>query len=86
PCTSIAYPYGDFDARVERATMAAGYVAAGTIPRRLERPRLSAWPRAPIFHVDGDRRMRLKVSPAVRRIRATPAFGIVDGLRIRMFG
>jgi peptidoglycan/xylan/chitin deacetylase (PgdA/CDA1 family) len=86
PCTSIAYPYGDFDARVERATMAAGYRAAGTIPRQLSPPRLSAWPRAPLFHVDGDLRVRLKVSPAIRRIRATSAFRHVDALRVRWSG
>jgi peptidoglycan/xylan/chitin deacetylase (PgdA/CDA1 family) len=82
PCTSIAYPYGDTDARVEVATAAAGYAVAGTIPRRLEAPRPLAWPRAPIFHGDGELRARLKVSPLVRRLRTSPAFAPLDRLRV----
>lgn len=72
PCTSLAYPYGDTDDRVERAAAAAGYTAAGTIPRILYPPRPLRWPRTPIFHVDTPLRYRLKVSRAVRRLRARP--------------
>jgi peptidoglycan/xylan/chitin deacetylase (PgdA/CDA1 family) len=69
PCTSLAYPYGAVDARVERATSEAGYLYAGTIPRVLEPSRPFSWPRTPIFHDDSMRRFRIKVSPVVRRLR-----------------
>ena len=69
PCTSIAYPYGDVDARVVRAAEAAGYRAAAALPSRLHGPRALEWPRVGIWHGDGDRRFALKVSPTVRRAR-----------------
>ena len=34
-CTTLAYPYGDYDERVVAAAGAAGYAAAGTLPARL---------------------------------------------------
>lgn len=80
PCTSLAYPYGDTDDRVERATRDAGYSAAGAIPQVLYRPRAMSWPRTPIFHVDTPRRFRLKVSPTVRWARAS-LLRRIDGVR-----
>jgi peptidoglycan/xylan/chitin deacetylase (PgdA/CDA1 family) len=71
PCTTLAYPYGDHDERVVRAAGAAGYAAAGTLPGRLPRARPLAWPRVGIYHRDDDRRFRIKVSPAMRRLRGT---------------
>jgi peptidoglycan/xylan/chitin deacetylase (PgdA/CDA1 family) len=86
PCTSIAYPYGDVDARVEAATAAAGYAGGGAIPRVLYRPRPLCWPRTPIFHEDTQRRFRMKVSPALRRARRS-ALGVgVDRLRVARAG
>jgi peptidoglycan/xylan/chitin deacetylase (PgdA/CDA1 family) len=82
PCTSIAYPYGNFDPRVEAATAAAGYRAAGTIPRRLPDPRPLAWPRAPIFHEDDLLRARVKFSPLARRLRASKAMEPLERARI----
>jgi peptidoglycan/xylan/chitin deacetylase (PgdA/CDA1 family) len=72
PCTSLAYPYGDWDERVHAAARDAGYTAAGTIPRTLYPPRPLVWPRTPIFHVDTQARFALKVSRTVRRLRARP--------------
>jgi peptidoglycan/xylan/chitin deacetylase (PgdA/CDA1 family) len=72
PCTSLAYPYGDWDERVRAAAEAAGYRAAGTIPRALYRPRPLVWPRTPIFHVDTQTRFLLKVSRTVRSLRTRP--------------
>lgn len=70
-CHSVAYPYGDTDARVVAATHAAGYTAAAGLPRfhRLHRPAVLNWPRIGIFHEDGQGRFRLKVSPTGRRLR-----------------
>lgn len=74
PCTSLAYPYGDVDARVAAATARAGYVAACTLPRVRDAlvpgdPLL--WPRTPIHRVDTPARFAIKTSPAVRRLRAS---------------
>jgi peptidoglycan/xylan/chitin deacetylase (PgdA/CDA1 family) len=71
PCDTLAYPYGDHDARVVEAARVAGYLAAATLPGRLPKARRLAWPRIGVYHVDDERRFRLKVSPAVRRLRGT---------------
>ena len=60
PCRTLAYPYGLYDERVERATGAAGYeLAWDWLPGRwgnpLAAPRLAAPPRA------GARRLGLKL-------------------------
>jgi peptidoglycan/xylan/chitin deacetylase (PgdA/CDA1 family) len=70
PCTSIAYPYGDYDDRVVVAAQAAGYTAAATLTDLLPWPpaRLR-WPRVGVYHLDHAMRFRLKVSPRVRRLR-----------------
>ncbi len=69
PCDSIAYPYGDHDARVIAATRAAGYRHACTLPARWPKPEPLAWPRVGVYHADDLRRYRVKTSPAVRRAR-----------------
>jgi peptidoglycan/xylan/chitin deacetylase (PgdA/CDA1 family) len=70
-CTTLAYPYGDHDGRVVEAAAAAGYAAAGTLPARLHRERALAWPRVGVYHGDDERRFRLKVSRAMRRLRGS---------------
>jgi peptidoglycan/xylan/chitin deacetylase (PgdA/CDA1 family) len=85
-CTSLAYPYGSVDSKVVRATRQAGYLAAGTIPRVLEAPAPLLWPRTPIFHVDDMRRFRLKISPALRRFRASRVGVRVDRTRVAVIG
>ena len=74
-CQSVAFPYGDTDARVVAATGAAGYTTAAGLPRfhRLHRPVPLNWPRIGVYHEDGQGRFRLKVSPAGRRL-ATRVF------------
>jgi peptidoglycan/xylan/chitin deacetylase (PgdA/CDA1 family) len=71
PCASLAYPYGDTDARVIAAARRAGYVAAAGMPRAraLNRPAALNWPRVGIFYGDDGRHFRLKVSPVGRRLR-----------------
>jgi len=70
-CPTLAYPYGDHDERVVAAAGAAGYAAAGTLPARLHAARPLAWPRVGIYHGDDERRFRLKVSRAMRRLRGS---------------
>jgi peptidoglycan/xylan/chitin deacetylase (PgdA/CDA1 family) len=72
PCLSIAYPYGDHDDRVVRATRDAGYALGVTVPRTWEVALPLAWPRVAVYHGDDERRLRLR---AWRR--AHPA---VDGV------
>jgi peptidoglycan/xylan/chitin deacetylase (PgdA/CDA1 family) len=77
PCRALAYPYGDVDRRVVRAADAAGYATAATLPRRLHRPRRLEWPRVGVYVDDDQRRFFLKVSPGLRWLRSTPAWGLV---------
>jgi peptidoglycan/xylan/chitin deacetylase (PgdA/CDA1 family) len=70
-CGALAYPYGDHDERFVEAARSAGYDVAGTLPGRLAPTRRLAWPRIGIYHGDDERRFRLKISPAVRRLRGT---------------
>jgi peptidoglycan/xylan/chitin deacetylase (PgdA/CDA1 family) len=68
-CPTIAYPYGDVDARVMEATRAAGYALAGALPARWHRPDPMAWPRVGVWRDDPPWRFRVKASPLVRRVR-----------------
>lgn len=74
-CQSLSYPYGDHDARVIAATEAAGYTIAATLPSGNPVPSPLAWPRVGVYHRDGGLSFRLKVSPAVRRLRRSRAWG-----------
>lgn len=85
-CTSLAYPYGSVDARVERATAAAGYLAAAALPSLLYRPRALCWPRTGIFHDDSPARFRLKASPMLRRARRSALGERVDLARVARTG
>jgi peptidoglycan/xylan/chitin deacetylase (PgdA/CDA1 family) len=69
PCSSLAYPYGDVDARVIAAAARAGYRSAAALPRRLDSRDALDWPRIGIYRADDDRRFRMKLSPIVRRLR-----------------
>jgi peptidoglycan/xylan/chitin deacetylase (PgdA/CDA1 family) len=82
PCTSLAYPYGDVDARVVAATARAGYRAAAGLPgARLGSRDALAWPRIGIYGLDDGPRFRLKVSPAVRRLRRSTLAELPVALR-----
>ncbi|MBS1679501.1 MAG: polysaccharide deacetylase family protein [Actinobacteria bacterium] len=78
-CTTIAYPYGDHSDAVAAAAGAAGYAAAATLPAGAPTPKPLAWPRIGIYVHDDMRSFRLKVSPRVRRARATSAWPVVAG-------
>lgn len=81
PCASLAYPYGDVDARVLAAAAHAGYTAGAAIPQRLARRGVLEWPRVGVYQVDDDMRFRLKVSPTIRRVRRSAAWNIVEAVR-----
>jgi peptidoglycan/xylan/chitin deacetylase (PgdA/CDA1 family) len=83
PCRTMAYPTGNFDDRVERATAAAGYDAAAALPKRFTEARPFAWPRVSIQRRDGDLAFRLKVSPLVRSLRRTSVWPVLDDVRLR---
>ena len=69
-CTSIAYPYGDVDARVVDAAGAAGYSAGAALPARPHRRKSLEWPRTGVYRKDELGRFKLKASRLVRRARA----------------
>ncbi len=70
-CTSIAYPYGDVNARVASAALRAGYAAGAGLSSSLRPKGPLQYPRVGIYHVDVDRRFRLKMAPITRRLRAS---------------
>lgn len=82
PCTSIAYPYGDVDDRVESATSGAGYLAAAALPHIMHRPHPLRWPRVGLYHADSLSRFRLKVSPMLRRLRAAEPVRRLEEMRL----
>ena len=68
-CRTLAYPYGDVDDRVARATKEAGYAAAAALPKGVHDPEHFLWPRVGIWNADGGVRFRIKISSAIRRLR-----------------
>jgi peptidoglycan/xylan/chitin deacetylase (PgdA/CDA1 family) len=82
-CTTLAYPYGDYDARVVAAAGRAGYEAACTLPARMHPARALEWPRVGVYHGDSDRRYRLKVSRTMRAVRSSRAWDALERLRRR---
>jgi peptidoglycan/xylan/chitin deacetylase (PgdA/CDA1 family) len=78
-CDTLAYPYGALDDRVVAAAGRSGYRYAVTLPRRVNAAGALRWPRVGVYHADTDRRFRLKVSPLVRTLRSSPAWGAIDG-------
>lgn len=83
PCTSLAFPYGDFDAQVVEATRAAGFTAAGALAGRVRRPGALTWPRVGIYYKDVGLRFRAKASPTIRRFRTTRLWRVRFLLRRR---
>ena len=81
PCTSLAYPYGSFDARVEAAARDAGYRVAGVLDRQAGPVRPHAWPRVGVYRGDSMRRYRTKVSWALRTRPGAAA--LVAALRVK---
>jgi peptidoglycan/xylan/chitin deacetylase (PgdA/CDA1 family) len=82
-CHSLAYPYGDRDGRVVEAAARAGYTAAGATLHGRYRPPTGPldWPRFVVIRRDGERRLRVKISPLVRSLKSNPAWTLVDAAR-----
>ena len=81
-CRSIAYPYGDVDARVVAAARAAGYEVAASLPKgRFASGDRLDWPRVGVYHGDDLGRFRLKASPSLRRLRSSPAWDVAATAR-----
>jgi peptidoglycan/xylan/chitin deacetylase (PgdA/CDA1 family) len=76
-CTSLAYPFGDVDARVAGAARRAGYRAAGGVLG--VSPGGIAWPRVRVLRHDADRRFRLKSSRLLRDSAAWVPVQRVEG-------
>jgi peptidoglycan/xylan/chitin deacetylase (PgdA/CDA1 family) len=70
-CRSLAYPYGEVDARIAAIAADVGYVAGACLSHSLARRGPLLWPRVGIFHDDFDLRFRLKVSSFTRSLRGT---------------
>ena len=81
-CTSLAYPYGDVDARVIEAAPRAGYRAAAALPDHGLGPsgRFN-YPRIGIYRADGDLRFRLKVAPSTALLRRLGPWELVSARR-----
>ena len=69
-CRTIAYPYGDVDARVAEYARDAGYAAGAALSSSLRRLGPHRWPRVGVYHGDDERRFRLKVNGVIRQLRA----------------
>ena len=65
-CSSVAYPYGDVDARVVAVAGSAGYRTGAALPARPHARRPLEWPRIGVYHGDDRRRFVLKLSRLVR--------------------
>ena len=82
-CRSIAYPYGDVDERVLRATERTGYATGAGLPGRFASPCPLLWPRVGVWHDDDLARFRRQVSRPVRRLQDSRAWtGIERGVRL----
>jgi peptidoglycan/xylan/chitin deacetylase (PgdA/CDA1 family) len=73
PCRSLAYPYGDHDARVADAARQSGYLAACGVRPLRHRPDPLRRARVGVYRGDGALRFRLKTLPTIRRRQALRA-------------
>lgn len=78
-CSSIAYPYSDYDDRVVRAAGEAGYRFACTVPRGPESPLPLQWPRVGVYWGEGARR----IATRARTRRLGPSASAQAALRVR---
>jgi peptidoglycan/xylan/chitin deacetylase (PgdA/CDA1 family) len=78
PCTTLAYPFGSYDATVIDAVAAAGYSAAVTLDERIVEPLRGRGPlevpREAIYRSTGWPVFVAKTSRSVRRVRVSAAY------------
>jgi peptidoglycan/xylan/chitin deacetylase (PgdA/CDA1 family) len=73
-CESLAYPFGEWDARVAAAAADAGYSFAYSLPEDDQmRATPHSIPRLMVDHRDGERRFGAKLNPAFRTLWLSPA-------------
>jgi peptidoglycan/xylan/chitin deacetylase (PgdA/CDA1 family) len=60
PCTSLAYPYSDYDERAVWAAADAGYRFAVTVPRSPAPALALQWPRVGVYYGESARRVGLR--------------------------
>ena len=78
PCRSLAYPYGDLDGRVARATRAAGYVAAGgVLPGWVSARDPLRLPRISVGRDWADETLQRRARPWYRRLQSSRAWPAV---------
>jgi peptidoglycan/xylan/chitin deacetylase (PgdA/CDA1 family) len=82
PCTSIAYPYSDYDERAVRAAAEAGYQSAVTVPRGPQAPLPLQWPRVGVYYGENARRIRLRAR--ARRFDSSLSIRALQSLRRRL--
>jgi peptidoglycan/xylan/chitin deacetylase (PgdA/CDA1 family) len=83
-CHSLAYPYGDVDARVVEAARAAGYRTAAAVLRDSRPAGPLRWPRLVVYPSDGPLRFRVKSLPATRWVRRSRAWPVAKPLHSAM--
>jgi peptidoglycan/xylan/chitin deacetylase (PgdA/CDA1 family) len=70
-CTSVAYPYGEVDGRVQSAGRRAGYTAGAAQTWRLRRGGRLAWPRVAGVRGESIEHWRQRVGPLTRWLVGT---------------
>ena len=83
PCRSLAYPFGEADARVVEAARAAGYRAAAGVLWGSQPSGPLHWPRVVVLRSDGERRFTLKTARPLRILRRSRAGRWVGLMRSR---
>jgi peptidoglycan/xylan/chitin deacetylase (PgdA/CDA1 family) len=71
PSQSIAYPYGDVDARVAERAASLGYAAGAALSSLLAPLGPHRHPRIGVYHEDSWWRFRLKMASQMRELRAS---------------
>jgi peptidoglycan/xylan/chitin deacetylase (PgdA/CDA1 family) len=71
-CRSIAYPYGEWDARVVRAVEEAGYQTGAALPVRVHARRTLAWPRVGVWRGETFPYWQQKTAPVRGRLAGSP--------------
>ncbi len=86
-CDVLAYPFGEWDARVADAAAAAGYRFAFSVRNDRGQPDdILSIPRVAVDHRDDGARFSLKLSPPGRRIVLSPWKDTLDRVRSRRDG